>query len=247
MNGELDGKVAVIAGASSGIGFAVAQRFHAAGALVHALARRVTTGIPGDRFRSHQVDLTQRAGVDAAFETIAGERPIDVLVYSAGHNVPKRRLAELLPSDWDTILRVNLDGAYFATRAALPSLRTTQGTAIFISSASAVWPNLSGAAYQAAKAGLLAIARAGAYEEHRSGVRFSVILPGVVDTPHLDRRPRPPDASTRAAMLQPRDVAAACLFLAALPARSYVPELHLLPTALQAPGKTEEESLERRS
>jgi NAD(P)-dependent dehydrogenase (short-subunit alcohol dehydrogenase family) len=243
MNAVLAGRSTIVVGASSGIGLAVARRFHAAGAIVHALARRKTSSMGDDRFLTHAVDATDRAALDAAVATIVRERPIDVLVYCAGHNVPRRRLAELAAEDWDGIVRVNLDGAYYALRAVLPSLRQTQGTAIFISSASAAWPNLSGAAYQASKVGLLGLARAGAYDEHQNGVRFSVILPGVVDTPHLDRRPNPPGSDLRAKMLQPEDVAGACLFLATLPARAYVPELHLLPTLLQAPGKTDESSL----
>ena len=174
---------------------------------------------------------------------ISEKQPIDILVYSAGYNVPKRRLAELTAQDWDAIVKTNLDGAFYVLSAALPSLRATRGTAIFISSASAAWPNLSGPAYQASKAGLFGLTRAAAYEEQGSGVRFSVILPGVVDTAHLDRRPNPPTKATRAKMLKPNDVAASCLFLASLPDHVYVPELHLLPTYLQAPGKTEEAAL----
>jgi NAD(P)-dependent dehydrogenase (short-subunit alcohol dehydrogenase family) len=235
----LSGRVAVIIGASSGIGLAIARRFLGAGATVHAVARRKAP-LENARLRTHTFDVTDRPQLERGIAEIAAEAPIDVLVYSAGYNVPKRRLAEVTPEDWDAILRVNLDAAFNTLRTTLISLRKTHGTAIFISSGSAAWPNLSGAAYQASKAGLFGLTRAAAYEEHRNGVRISVILPGVVDTPHLDRRPNPPDAKRRANMLQPDDVAAACLFLATLPERAYVPELHLLPTYLQAPGKTDE-------
>lgn len=239
MSETLSGRVAVVVGASSGIGLAIARRFLDAGAVVHAIARRKAP-LENTRLRLHTFDVTDRAALERGIAEIVREAPIDVLVYSAGYNVPKRRLSEVTPEDWDAILRVNLDAAFHTLRATLPSLRKTHGTAIFISSGSAAWPNLSGAAYQASKAGLFGLTRAGAYEEHRNGVRLSVILPGVVDTPHLDRRPDPPDAARRAKMLQPDDVAAACLFLATLPERAYVPELHLLPTFLQAPGKTDE-------
>lgn len=243
MSGELDGRVGVVVGASSGIGLAVAQRFHAAGAIVYALARRRPQAIQDDRFRGRSVDVTDQAATESTIASIVRERQIDVLVYSAGYNVPKRRLAELSADDWNAIVRVNLDGAFYVLRAALPSLHESRGTAIFISSASAAWPNLSGPAYQASKAGLFGLTRAAAYEEHSRGVRFSVILPGVVDTAHLDRRPNPPNPAARAKMLKPGDVAEACLFLAALPDRVHIPELHLLPTYLQAPGKTEESAV----
>ena len=239
MSGELAGKIAVVIGATSGIGRAVAECFFDAGATVFALARRKGE-TRNERFRSESLDATDATNVEAVMSQIAREAPIDVLVYSAGYNVPKRRLGELPPADWDAIVNVNLNGAFYTLRAALPSLRETHGSAIFISSASAAWPNLSGPADQASKAGLFGLTRAGQYEEHLSGVRFSVILPGVVDTPHLDRRPNPPSQAIRAKMLKPLDVAAACLFLATLPAHVHVPELHLLPTYLQAPGKTDE-------
>ena len=231
---------AVIIGASSGIGLAIAKRFHAGGATVHAVARRTPQGPDDRRFHAHAVDATDRNAVEDFLAQIAAAAPIDVLVYAAGHNVPKRRVAECTPQDWDEIVRVNLDGAFYAVHAALPSLRTSRGLVILIGSASATWTNLSGAAYQASKAGLLALARAAAYEEHADGVRFSTILPGVVDTPHLDRRPNPPGAAARAKMLLPEDVAETCWFLATLSPRAYIPELHLLPTVLQAPGKTQE-------
>lgn len=231
---------AVIIGSSSGIGLAIAQRFYDGGATVHALARRETAGPKDERFVVHKVDATDNAAMTAALTRIASQTPLDVLIYNAGHNVPKRSVAECTPEDWNAIVRVNLDGAYYAVHAALPSLRASRGLVILIGSASVQWPNLAGAAYQASKAGLRALARAAGYEEHGNGVRFSVLLPGVVDTPHLDRRPKPPTAEARAKMLMPEDIADTCWFLATLPARAYVSELHILPTALQAPGKTQE-------
>ena len=230
---------AVVIGASSGIGLSIAERFHAGGATVHALARRKTRGPADARFLAHQLDATDRDAVERSLKEIAATGPLDVLIYSAGHNVPQRRVAECTPDDWDEIVRINLNGAFYAVHAALPALRASRGLVILIGSASATWTNLSGAAYQASKAGLLALARAAAYEEHESGVRFTTILPGVVDTPHLDRRPNPPTPQARERMLLPGDVAETCWFLATLSPRAYVPELHLLPTALQAPGKTQ--------
>jgi NAD(P)-dependent dehydrogenase (short-subunit alcohol dehydrogenase family) len=107
---------------------------------------------------------------------------------------------------------------------------------VFVSSVSALWPDASGPAYQASKAGLTALARAAALEEHRNEVRVSVISPGLVDTPLLDRRPQPPDPAQRAAALHP-DVARVCIFLLPLPAHAYIPELTILP-AIQALGDT---------
>jgi NADP-dependent 3-hydroxy acid dehydrogenase YdfG len=160
------------------------------------------------------------------------------VVIAAGTNLPERSLGSLTPDAWDTMLAVNLTGAYNMVHALLGALHATRGDVVLVGSVSGSWPDPSGPAYQAAKAGLLAFARAAGFEEHTSGVRFTTVLPGVVDTPILDRRPEPPSAELRAHMLQPEDVAAACLFAVSLPPRAHVPELTILPTALQAMGKT---------
>ena len=94
------------------------------------------------------------------------------------------------------------------------------------------------AADQAAKAGAIALTHGGGFEVD-GAVRFTAVLPGVVDTEILANRPEPPDAETRAQMLHASDVAAAVLFAVSLPPRAYVPELTILPTALQALGKTQ--------
>jgi NADP-dependent 3-hydroxy acid dehydrogenase YdfG len=85
---------------------------------------------------------------------------------------------------------------------------------------------------------MVELAHAAGFEEHVNGVRFTSILPGIVDTPILDNRPEPPPKEVRDAALKPADVARACLFLATLPPRAYVPELTMVPTAIQALGKT---------
>ena len=85
-----------------------------------------------------------------------------------------------------------------------------------------------------------AIARGAALEEFdaKTGVRFSVVAPGVVDTPILENRPTVPPPEDRPKMLQAHDVAEVCAFLAALPESVHVPELTVLPTQLQALGRT---------
>jgi NADP-dependent 3-hydroxy acid dehydrogenase YdfG len=121
--------------------------------------------------------------------------------------------------------------------AFLPSLGRTVGDVVVIGSVSGRWPDRSGPGYQASKAGVHALVRAGGFEPP-PGVRFTSVMPGLVDTPILDQRPEPPDAETRARMLLPEDVAHACLFAVTLPARAHVPELTILPSALQAIGRT---------
>jgi NAD(P)-dependent dehydrogenase (short-subunit alcohol dehydrogenase family) len=237
--GALEGRVALIAGASSGIGLATAIAFADAGAEVHAAARRadVIATAAGDRVVAHALDVDDRAAVAQLAQRLTADGSLHALVVAAGTNVKQRRLEQLTPEDWDRVVAVNLTGAFNMIHAFLPALRATRGDVVLIGSVSGSWTDRSGAAYQASKAGMLALARAGAYEE-REGVRFTTIAPGVVDTPIVDRRPEPPDAETRAQMLRPEDVAAACLFAVSLPPRAYVPELTILPTALQAIGRT---------
>jgi NADP-dependent 3-hydroxy acid dehydrogenase YdfG len=232
-DGALAGRTAAVTGASSGIGAATAARLHALGASVTGLARR-PVGLDG--VHGLALDVTDAA---AAHEAFAAFERLDVLVAAAGTNLPDRALDQLTPDGWDTVVATNLTGVFTVVTAALPALRAAGGLVIVIGSVSGAWPDRSGPAYQAAKAGALAFARGAALEEHErgSGVRFSVVAPGMVATPLLDRRPEPPPEEQRARMLQPADVAEVCAFLAALPPHVHVAELTVLPRGLQAPGR----------
>ncbi len=240
-DGTLAGKTALVIGASSGIGLSVANLFAEAGARVHAAARRseaIEEGAGEREVVAHALDISEKEAVRRVVEEVGEEGGIDVLVVAAGMNFPERRLEQLTAESWDQMISVNLSGAFYAIRAALPFLRSSHGTVILISSVSGSWPDMSGPAYQASKAGMTELAHAAGFEEHQRGVRFSAVLPGIVDTPILDNRPEPPPKEVRERSLKPEDVAAACFFLATLPPRAYVPELTILPTEIQALGKT---------
>ncbi len=237
----LSGTSAVVIGASSGIGLATANLFADAGATVHAAARRMSTieeGAEGRAITAHELDISDERSVRRMLKGIGEEDGIDVMVVAAGMNFPERRLEQLTGESWDAMISVNLSGAFYAVRAALPYLRASHGLVILISSVSGSWPDASGPAYQASKAGMTHLAHAAGFEEHQNGVRFTAFLPGIVDTPILDNRPEPPPKEVRDASLKPGDVAQACLFLATLPPHAYVPELSMVPTKLQAMGKT---------
>jgi NADP-dependent 3-hydroxy acid dehydrogenase YdfG len=100
---------------------------------------------------------------------------------------------------------------------------------INISSTAARKPDPSGAAYQATKAGVMAMTHAIMEEEWQNGIRATVILPGMTETPLLEKRPTPPTAEMRAKALQPEDIAEACMFVMALPKRAHVSELMIQP------------------
>jgi NADP-dependent 3-hydroxy acid dehydrogenase YdfG len=106
------------------------------------------------------------------------------------------------------------------------------GHFIYISSISGLVPDVSGAAYQASKRGLLALAHSIRVEEKQNGIRTCVICPGLVDTEILDKRPVKPTVEMLAKALRPEDVAEAVLFVAKLPSRAVVPEMQLMPTYL---------------
>jgi len=224
-------RTVAVVGASSGIGLATAREFAALGDAVHAAARRP---IALDGVTAHVCDVTDRASVDAFARAVGA---LDVLVVAAGANIPRRRLRELTGESWDHLIGANLTGTWNVVHAFLEPLLESRGTIILIGSVSGSWPDRSGPVYQAAKAGVLALARGIGYEAD-GAIRVTAILPGVVDTPILENRPEPPSAETRARMLHADDVAAACVFVAGLPPRAYVPELTILPTELQAIGKT---------
>ncbi len=241
----LAGKTAIVTGASSGIGLATANLFADAGAKVHGVARRREAMLEGagegriksGAFVAQVLDVSDAEDVGRTVVGIGEEDGIDLLVCAAGTNVPERRLEQLSSESWETIISVNLSGAFYFVRAALPYLRASRGLVVLVSSVSGSWPDMSGPAYQASKAGMTHLAHAAGFEEHANGMRFTSINPGMVDTPILDNRPEPPSQEVRDLSLKPDDVAATCFFLATLPERAYVPELTILPTALQALGK----------
>jgi NADP-dependent 3-hydroxy acid dehydrogenase YdfG len=232
----------LIVGASSGIGRETAALFAREGANVLASARRE------DRLRGLQHDLAEEgfpievAAADvsnaAEMEQLASRTrarfgSVDILIYSAGTNTPDRSMKRLNQELWDRMLSVNLNGAYYATRAVLPAMRERgSGHLIYVSSISGLTPDVSGAAYQAAKRGILGLAHAVRVEEKENGIRTCVICPGLVETEILEKRPVKPTADILAKALQPEDVAEAILSVAKLPPRAVVPEMQILPTYL---------------
>lgn len=235
----LDGKAVLVAGASSGMGRATALATASAGAKVCLLARRADLlaelaaeiTASGGTARYVAGDAADPGVAAAAVELAAAEfGTLDALVNAVGTNIPQRALGELSLSSWRDLVAANLDPAYVLTQAVLPVFREQRaGLIIHLSSVATKQPDRSGVGYQAAKAGVAALAHATMEEERAAGIRVCVIYPGMTDTALLHRRPAPPTPQDLARALQPEDIAQLCLAVLALPARAYVPELVLCP------------------
>lgn len=235
---SLKNQVVLVVGASSGIGRAIAVQFAREGARVMAAARRLDR-LEALKAEHPGIDIAAADASDAAAmddlaaRTIEMFGRVDIFVYATGTNVKDRALTRLNVEIWDEVIGVNLNGAYYATRAVLPAMRERKsGHLIYIASISGLVPDVSGAAYQASKRGMLGLAHAIRVEEKEHGIRTCVICPGLVDTEILDKRPVKPGPEMLAKALQAEDVAEAALFVAKLPPRAVVPEMQLMPTLL---------------
>jgi NADP-dependent 3-hydroxy acid dehydrogenase YdfG len=237
-------QTALVAGASGGIGRAVAKTLAEAGLRVALIGRgrekleqtRAELGPAGASALIETCDVTDRSGVKAMVEAVlAALGSIDILVCSAGINITQRSLRALDPADWDRVLAINLTGSYNLVHFVLPSMRTRgNGLVIQLSSISGMRANtVSGVAYSASKFAQAALGVCLGREERGRGIRSTVIYPGEVNTPFLEARAGRPGGGSEErlrAILQPDDIAAAVRFLAELPPRAHVPELVIKPT-----------------
>lgn len=237
---KLAGKVAVITGGGSGVGKATAALFLKEGAKVVIAGRDATKlsaaaaelgGEPNVLAVPTDVSVNEQCVALIAAATVAFGQ-VDILVNNAGMNIKDRTLRDLTPEAWDRMIRANLDGAFYCTKAVLPQMFSRRdGMIVNVVSVAGKRANpLGGAAYAAAKFGMGALGMVLSNEEKDSGVRVSNIYPGEIDTPILAARPKPITEEHRATILKPEDVAEAILFVASLPARASIPELVIKPT-----------------
>lgn len=187
---SLKDKVALITGASRGIGRAVALALAEAGAKVALCSRSTPTddlareiASLGGETLSFALDVSQADEVEPMFETILARwERLDILVNNAGIT-RDTLLLRMKESDWDEVIQVNLKSAFLCTRAALkPMLKQRWGRIINISSVSGITGNAGQGNYAASKAGLIALTRSIALEVGSRSITCNAVAPGFIET-----------------------------------------------------------------
>jgi 2-hydroxycyclohexanecarboxyl-CoA dehydrogenase len=229
---RLAGKVAVVTGAASGIGRAIAGALAREGAHVAVLdvdeagARATVAALErgGGRGSAHRVDITDVAAVDATIDAIAArEGGLHVLVNCAGWDRPMP-FVDTTPEFWDKILAINLKGPIACTRAALRHMiKQEAGKIVMIASDAGRVGSTGEAVYSAAKGGLIAFTKTVARETARHRINVNCVCPGPSDTPLFQKEfaaasPKLADSLKRVIpwgrLGAPEDVAPAVVFLA---------------------------------
>jgi NADP-dependent 3-hydroxy acid dehydrogenase YdfG len=234
-------RVAWVTGGGSGIGEAGAEALAADGwtvvvsgrrkdALDHVVAKIAAAGGAAE---ATALDVSDAAAVDAAAQQILSRHGrIDLLVNSAGVNVPKRNWKDMELEGWDKLVDINLNGVLYCMRAVLPAMRAQRdGCIINVSSwAGRHVSKMPGPAYTTTKHAVLALTHSFNMDECVNGLRACCLSPAEVATPILKLRPVVPSAEEQARMLQPDDLGRTILFVANMPPHVCVNEILISPT-----------------
>ena len=241
---SLQDKVCIVTGGGSGIGRSAAIMMAASGAKV-ILAGRTLSKVEGVQKEIESaggiaeavlLDVGDDEGVQKTVKDILDRYGrIDVLVNNAGHSSQHRMLLTTTPDEVRGVMESNLNGSIFCTQAVVPAMKAQkEGTIINISSMAGINGSpLAGMIYSAAKAAVINFTSFLNAELKNTGIRASVVIPGEVDTPILDGRPKPPSSESRSTMVTAEDTAEAILLIANLPQRVCIPELVIRPTYMR--------------
>ena len=227
---RLDGKVALVTGAASGIGRGIATTFAREGAQVIVVDRNRAAGEDAaaeineraGRAVFEQTDVADAEQVRSLMErTRARVGTLDILVANAGIMICKT-LEETSEEEWDRLHGVNLRGMFLTIKYGGPLVRRPGGVILTTGSIDGLYGAPENAAYAATKGGIIAMSRAAALDYAKVGIRLNCLCPGWIDTPMNDLYFRDkPEEKEKAARLQPvgrlgtpQDIASAALFLA---------------------------------
>jgi len=197
---DFSGRTVLLTGGTSGLGREATLSFARAGAKVVAAYKedktkadslRETLLKEGLDARIIKLDVTNAAGVEAAVAEIAErEGPVEILINSAGVN-RSGTVHRLSPEDWETVISVNLTGAFFCMRAVIPGMKEAgTGRIINIGSVLGFLPDIGVANYTASKAGLAGLTKAAALELARSGVTVNMLSPGYFEVGMIQEVPQ---------------------------------------------------------
>lgn len=226
---KLDSKIAVVTGGSSGIGYAIAERFIKEGAKVYITGRRIAeleaaARALGDAARAVPSDVSNLDSLDRLFAAVREEDGrLDVLVANAGV-ISASPIREASEAHFDSMFDINVKGTYFTVQKALP-LMLSGGSVILVSSCLATKGFPGHSVYNATKAAVRSLVRTAAAELVSDGIRVNTLSPGPVDTPIIEGQVGTPEAAEafrkQAAthvplgrIGRPEELAAAALFLA---------------------------------
>lgn len=240
MSSFLSGKRALVTGASKGIGLEVARALGAEGASVVICGRDegrlekaltdLKEGRPDAQFAIHKTDVSSSEDVARLFEftqrTLGG---LDILVNNAGVGI-FRPASQLTVEEWNRVIGVNLSGAFYCTREALPCFEQAGGGFIInISSLAGKNPFAGGAAYNASKFGMNALSEATMLDHRQDNVRVSYVMPGSVDT-HFSGQE---DSVKSVWKIAPEDIAEIVLSILRMPARTLISRVEVRPSRPQ--------------
>ncbi|PYT23745.1 MAG: 3-oxoacyl-ACP reductase [Acidobacteria bacterium] len=191
---ELTGQTAVVTGAATGIGEAIARRLARAGAVVVVAdlnlkgAGEVARSIGGDTFPL-EIDISRSASVEAAIGQVLGKRGrIDILVNNAGIGGKAAPLWEQSDQDWQHVIAINLLGAVYCTRAVISRMRSQKyGRVVNIASIAGKEGNPSMSPYSSTKAAVIAFTKSVAKEVATEGICINSVAPAVIRTHILDQ------------------------------------------------------------
>jgi NAD(P)-dependent dehydrogenase (short-subunit alcohol dehydrogenase family) len=221
---KLDGKVAVITGATSGMALATAKLFVAEGAHVFITGRSKdkldeAVAAIGSNVTGVQGDAGNLADLDRLAEVVTAEKGrVDVLFASAGNAVADEPLAAVTEESFDAVFGINVRGTLFTTQKLLPLL--SDGASIILNGSAISGKGIPGnTVYAASKTALRSFARTWTVELKDRGIRVNLISPGPIDTPGFDthmpgRREQIAAATLRGSLGTESEIAAAVLFLA---------------------------------